>query len=283
MIITILITGVVLGVSAAATAQSTTRVVAAFYPVAYAAQHIGGPSASVENLTPAGAEPHDLELKPSDVVAIGRADVVFYLGEGFQPAVEKAVESTHAHGVDLLAGLRLRPGSDEQGRAAVDPHVWLDPLLYSRIATRIGKELGRPREAAAFAVRLRVLDREYRTGLARCRRRTIVTSHAAFGYLAARYGLSQLALEGLSPEAEPSPRALARLIVTVRRSHATTVFFETLVSPKLAETVAREAHVRAAVLDPLEGLTPDAVKHGATYFSVMGTNLTALRTALGCV
>jgi len=109
-----------------------------------------------------------------------------------------------------------------------------------------------------------------------------VTSHAAFGYLAARYGLTQLALEGLSPEAEPSPKALAQLIAEVRRSRATTVFFETLVSPKLAQTVARNAHVETAVLDPIEGLTPAAVGRGASYFTVMRENLGALRLALGC-
>ena len=258
------------------------RVVAAFYPIAYAAQEIGGPTVSVRNLTPAGAEPHDLELQPSDVVAIQRADDVFYLGEGFQPAVEKAVASAHAHGIDLLERVRLHTGKDEQGHPALDPHVWLDPLRYAGMARTIGHVLARSLATASFVARLRALDGTYRAGLARCRRRAIVTSHAAFGYLAARYGLTQTALEGLSPEAEPSPRALAKLIDTVRRSHATTVFFETLVSPKLAETVARNAHVKTAVLDPLEGLTPDSLHHGATYFTVMRSNLAALRLALGC-
>jgi zinc transport system substrate-binding protein len=271
-----------LAVVTATAAAPTRRVVAAFYPVAYAAQEIGGGSVTVRNLTPAGAEPHDLELKPSDVLTIQRADLVLYLGEGFQPAVEKAVESTHAHGVDLLAGFKLRQRKDEQGHPALDPHVWLDPLRYATMATRIGTALGRGRAAAAYVSRLRTLDAQYRNGLAHCRRKIIVTSHAAFGYLADRYGLTQLALEGLSPEAEPSPRALAKLIDEVRRTHATTVFFETLVSPKLAQTVARDAHVKTAVLDPIEGLTPDEINHGATYFTVMRANLSALRLALGC-
>jgi zinc transport system substrate-binding protein len=282
-IVTIIVIGAVPFVLAATIgAAETRRVVAAFYPVAYAAQQIGGPSVTVQNLTPAGAEPHDLELRPSDAVSIQRADLVLYLGKGFQPAVEKAVRSTHAHGVDLLAGVRLRTGRDEQGHPALDTHVWLDPMRYAEMASRIGSALGRPRATTAFLARLRALDAQYRAGLAHCQRRTIVTSHAAFGYLAARYRLVQLALEGLSPEAEPSPKALAKLIDEVRRSHATTVFFETLVSPKLAETVARDAHVRTAVLDPIEGLTPDAVSRGATYFTVMRANLATLRLALGC-
>jgi zinc transport system substrate-binding protein len=274
--------GIALGTSGLSGAGDRSQVVASFYPLAYAAEQIGGSGVSVENLTPAGAEPHDLELKTSDVVAIQKAAYVFYLGNGFQPGVEDAVASTHAHGTDLLSGLRLREGNNEQGHTAVDPHVWLDPILYARMATKIGQTLGRPRAAARFRARLRTLDTQYRAGLAHCKRRTIVTSHAAFGYLAARYKLTQLALEGITPEAEPSPKALASLIREVRRSRATTVFFETLVSPKLAETVARNAHVMTGVLDPIEGLTPDAADNGASYFTVMRSNLTALRRALAC-
>jgi zinc transport system substrate-binding protein len=196
--------------------------------------------------------------------------------------VEAAVRSAHAPAVDLLSGLQLRQGKDEDGKPATDPHVWLDPLRYARIGQRIGAALDRRQAAAAFSSRLRKLDAEYRAGLARCKRRTIVTSHAAFGYIAERYRLTQLALEGLSPEAEPSPRALADLIRQVERTHATTVFFETLVSPKLAQTVARDAGVTTAVLDPIEGLTGRSQAAGATYFTVMRSNLKALRRALGC-
>jgi zinc transport system substrate-binding protein len=277
IVVLLLLTGIV----AAATASPTRQVVAAFYPVAYAAEVIGGPTVAVTNLTPAGAEPHDIELKPSDVTTVDHAQLVLYLGEGFQPAVEKAVHSAHVPAIDLLAGQALATRKIE-GKNGLDPHVWLDPSRYAQMATTIGKALHRPRAAATFVERLQALDKTYRAGLAHCRRKTIVTSHAAFGYLSQRYGLTQLALEGLSPEAEPSPKALANLVTAVRRSGTTTVFFETLVSPKLAQTVAREAHVKTAVLDPIEGIAPNALKHGATYFTVMHANLTALRQALGC-
>jgi zinc transport system substrate-binding protein len=258
------------------------EIVAAFYPVAFAAAEIAGPGATVVDLTPSGAEPHDIELKPSDIGRIGDARLVLYFGRGFQPAVEKAVDSTHARAVDLLAGQQLVTGPGESGSTAPDPHVWLDPQRFGRIASAIGRALHRGRAARRFEARLRALDTAYRRGLEHCSRRTIVTSHAAFGYLAGRYGLRQLALQGLTPEAEPSPRAFADLIHTVQRSGATTVFFETLVSPKLARTVARDAHVETAVLDPIEGLTPAAIVRGATYFTVMRENLRALRAALGC-
>src|SRR5262249_58629723 len=145
-----------------------------------------------------------------------------------------------------------------------------------------GIALGRPAAARPLEARLRRLDAEYRQGLSHCERRELVTSHAAFGWLAARYGLEQVPLEGLTPEAEPSAKDIERLVETVRRTGATTVFAETLLSPKLAETVAREAGVKTAVLDPLEGIGKDELAQGADYFTVMRANLAALREALGC-
>lgn len=253
-------------------------IVAAFYPLAYAAERIGGPRFHVENLTPPGAEPHDLELTPRAVGRIESAAIVLYLSHGFQPAVSKAVTQARGKRIDVLAGLPLRK-SDEEGLSA-DPHVWLDPLLFARIARRIGIALHRP--ASQLITQLRPLDREYRKGLQDCARTEIVTSHAAFGYLAKRYGLTQVAITGLTPESEPSPQQLVHVVDIVRRTHATTVFFETLVSPRLAQTVAREVGARTAVLDPIEGLTPSEEKRGENYLTLMRRNLAALRQALGC-
>jgi zinc transport system substrate-binding protein len=260
------------------TGDGKRSVIAAFYPLAFAAERIAAPRFHVENLTPPGAEPHDLELTPRAVGSVENAAVVLYLGHGFQPAVSKAVEQAHGIRLDVLTGLPLRRSVDE-GLSA-DPHVWLDPLLFGRIGRRIGSVLHRP--AGAFAAELRRLDREYRTGLHACARREIVTSHAAFGYLAARYGLKQVAITGLTPESEPSPKQLVHAIGLVRRTHATTVFFETLVSPRLADTVAREVGARTAVLDPIEGLTRSEEQRGENYFSLMRHNLAALRRALEC-
>ena len=253
-------------------------VVAAFYPLAYAAEQIGGPRYHVENLTPPGSEPHDLELTPSEVARIASAGFVLYLSHGFQPAVANAVGQAQGKTVDVLAGLPLRQTS-EHGLSA-DPHVWLDPMLFSRIARKIGTVLHRPPDA--FVARLQELDRAYRAGLRTCVRREIVTSHAAFGYLGARYHLRQIPITGLTPESEPSPQQLVHVIQLVRQTHASTVFFERLVSPRLADTVAREVGAKTAVLDPIEGLTPSEQQQGGNYFSLMRRNLAALRKALGC-
>ena len=279
IVLTLTLAAALAGCGGDSTAQSRT-VVASFYPLAFAAQQIADVGTEVRNLTPPGVEPHDLELSGSDVRTIADADLVLYLGEGFQPSLEDAIESTSAHAVDLLDAVTTRAGGeDEQG---VDPHVWLDPVRYAAIATRIGKELDRSPEAERFAAKLRALDRELRQGLSSCERHEIVTSHAAFGYLAERYGLQQVAITGITPEAEPTPRDLEKVVRQVRAAGATTVFFETLVSPRLAETVAREVGAKTAVLDPLEGLTDEEAAGGEDYFSVMRENLAALRKALGC-
>lgn len=246
-----------------------TTVVAAFYPLAWAAARIGGDDVEVKNLTPAGAEPHDIELTPRDVEAILDADLVLYAGGGFQPAVEDALADRADGSLDVLAG-------------DSDPHVWLDPVRFASIVVEIGAALGRSEPAAALAGELERLDGEFRSGLESCERSEIVTTHAAFGHLAARYGIEQLSLTGTAPEAEPSPRELERLVDEVRSSGATTVFAEPLVSDRLAETVARETGATVATLDPVEGLSDERLAAGEDYLSVMRDNLVALRAALGC-
>jgi zinc transport system substrate-binding protein len=250
-------------------------VVASFYPLAYAAEEVGDGRVDVTNLTPAGSEPHDLEVSPQDVAAIREADLVLLLGRDFQPQLEDAAGSGRRV-LRLLdtPGLALHPNGD--------PHVWLDPLRYAKIVGRVGQALREPAAAARLQERLRALDREYAKGLAHCERHEIVTSHEAFGYLAERYGLEQVAITGLSPEVEPEPAKLQQVVELVRMRGVTTIYFETLVSPRIAETVARETGASTAVLDPIEGLTKDELAHGDDYFSLMRKNLRTLREGLGC-
>ena len=258
-------------------------VVASFYPVFEAAQRVGGDDAAVTNLTPAGAEPHDLELSSRQVDRIEDAALVFYLGQDFQPGIERAAERATGTAVDLLdADLGLIPG---------DPHFWLDPTLLKKAVERVtaayveydrARATGYEERSAAYVRELDELDTAYREGLRTCDRRLIVTSHAAFGYLARQYGLTQKAVAGLSPESEPEAGQLAALAREVRAEGVTTIFSETLVSPRVAETLAREAGVGTSVLNPLEGLTEEEAAAGETYSSIMRENLAALRAALGC-
>jgi zinc transport system substrate-binding protein len=253
------------------------QVVAGFYPLAFAAQEVAGNRVEVTNLTPAGGEPHDVELSPRDVERIRSADLVLYAGGGFQPALEEAADGAEGATVEVLDGLDLR---EEDGEA--DPHVWLDPVRFAQVVERIGAELGGEAPARQLASQLRALDGEYREGLADCDRHELVTAHDAFGYLADRYGLEVIPIAGLAPEVEPTPRDLEEIAELVEDRGVTTVFVEPLLSPEIGETVAREAGVATAVLNPLEGLTEEELARGENYLSVMRANLEALRAGLGC-
>jgi zinc transport system substrate-binding protein len=266
------------------------HVVASFYPLAEAAAKVGGADVAVENLTRPGAEPHDLELSTRQVDDLLDADLAVVMGRGFQPDVEDTADHRDGGTVVALDALGLGGKVSEEG-TGLDPHVWLDPARMQDIVVAVADGLAKaePEQEPAFGLRAAVFGHEiddliarYRTGLATCRSRTIVTSHAAFGWLAKAFGLEQESISGLSPEQEPDPRRLARLVDLVRDRHVTTVFTESLVSPKVAETLAREAGVRTAVLDPLEGLSKARIGAGEDYVSVMDDNLAKLRTALGC-
>jgi zinc transport system substrate-binding protein len=260
---------------AAGSPNGKETVVASFYPLAFAAQEIGGDRVDVKNLTPAGAEPHDLEVSPRNVAELQDADLVLLLGHDFQPQLEDAA----GNGGNVLRlldtpGLDLHPNGD--------PHVWLDPVRYGKIVARIGQALGNKAAADRLLARLHALDQEYRRGLANCERHDVVTSHEAFAYLAERYGLKQIPVTGLTPEAEPQPQDLAHVVELARERGVTTVYFETLVSPRIAETVARETGAKTAVLDPIEGLTQEETDRRENYFTRMRANLRSLREGLGC-
>jgi zinc transport system substrate-binding protein len=279
----------VAGCGARANSGGRPKIAAAFYPLAWLAEQVGGSHFYVQNLTRPGAEPHDLELTPRQVIDVGEAKLAFYV-KGVQPAVDKAVrEHGERHALDAESLVPTLPApQDEAHDGAADPHLWLDPTRFATVATALGERLasidapnaGTYRSRAAqVAARLVALDGEFRTGLRRCARKDIVTGHSAFGYLAARYGLRQIGVSGLDPEAEPSPSRVAELTALVRRTGATTVFTETLASPKTAATLAQEAGVRTAVLDPVEGVRPGSRDD---YFSIMRRDLATLRTALEC-
>lgn len=259
--------------SGGGTGDGRVRVVAGFARLAELAERVGGERVAVTDLTPLGAEPHDIELSSDDIDEVDDADVMFYLGGGFQPGLEEASRRA-GRAVDLL--------TPQDGD---DPHIWLDPPRYAEAASVVAKALvaadpagagGYRQRAAALREELAVLDRDMAAGLAECRRREIVTAHDAFGHLARRYELVPEPITGISPEAEPDPARLAELADLVREKGVTTIFTERLLSPRVAEALAREAGVGVAVLDPLEG------RLDGGYAAAMRTNLAALRAALGC-
>ena len=277
-------------------------VVTGAYPLEYAIARVGGDHVKVLNLTQAGADPHDLELSPRQVGEITDAVLVVYL-KGFQPALDDAVaanppaqvlEVSQAGRVDLSATEAGHEGETAQEHAAhdhgpTDPHFWLDPTRLAGTGDAIADELAALDPANADAYRtnaqalrtdLTALDEQFRTGLATCRNRDLVTAHEAFGYLAAAYDLHQVGIAGVGAESEPSPRQMADLVQHVKDSGATTVYTEVLIPPDVARTIADEAGAQTAVLDPLEGLTADNADED--YISIMEKNLETLRTGQGC-
>ena len=281
--------------SGAGTKGSGTQVVASFYPFAFVAQEVGGAHVSVDNLTSPGVEPHDLELKPKQVGSVQDADLIIF-EKHFQPAVDEAFDQSgrdDKDSIDVADLVKLHPlpeGSDEgHVHDEDDPHVWLDPVNMIAVteAVRVRLSAIDPDHAAAYTknaatltAKLKALDTSFSTGLATCATMKIVTSHAAFGYLAKRYGLEQVAIAGIDPSNEPSPAQLADITNLVRKDKITTIFTEELVSPAIASTVAQETGAKTATLDPIEGLSDETADEN--YLTLMAKNLAVIEKANNC-
>jgi len=292
------------GAEPAAAGGGGITVVASFYPLEWLSRQVAGDLATVSGLTPPGAEPHEYELTPADVAAVSEADVVVYL-DTLQPAVDAAVEQQagdrafdagSSADLDLVfaAGEDLEDGDGEHAEdgadgSVTDPHFWHDPMRMAAVGDALAERLGRAdaahaatytANAAALRTQLEELDGEFRTGLATCASRDVVTSHSAFGYLAEAFGLQQVGISGLAPDEEPAPSALTDATAFVRAHGVSTIYFETLVSPAVAETVARETGAQTRQLDPIEGLT-DA-SQGDDYLELMRSNLASLEAGQQC-
>lgn len=287
--------------SAAAGGTGKFDVVASFYPMAFLAEQIGGDHVSVTSLTEPGQEPHDLEISAQQTAQLQESDAVLYL-KNLQPSVDDAVAqseirtkidaatltSLEEHGNEV--GGHAAEHDDEHGEEAggKDPHIWLDPVRYAEVAKGVGAafEKADPDHAAAYKAntaalvkKLDALNTEFEKGLAHTDSKVFITTHAAFGYLAERYGLTEEAINGLDPESEPSANRVKDLEKMAKADGVTTVFYETLVSDKTAKTIASDAGLKTDVLDPIEGITKKS--RGTDYFAVQQANLKALQGALG--
>jgi zinc transport system substrate-binding protein len=271
-------------------------VVTSFYPLYEFTRQVAGPAARVVSLVPPGVEPHDWEPSPQDLTLIREARLFVYNGAGLEPWVSRLEDARASSGpvmVRATEGIPLLTASQsgDHGEPAPDPHVWLDPVLAQSMVETIRAALVRadPAHAATYAenargftAKLQALHEAFRAGLEDCARTEIVTSHAAFGYLARRYGLTVVPVMGLAPESEPTPAQLASIVRFAREKKVKYIFFETLVGPKLAETLAREVGAQILVFNPVEGLTPEEEAAGRGYVALMEENLKNLRLALDC-
>ncbi|PNE42241.1 metal ABC transporter substrate-binding protein [Streptomyces noursei] len=298
-----------LGLSACSTTASgrtddgKLKVAASFYPMQFLAEQIGGSHVEVSNLTKPGVEPHDLTLTPKQTGQLSESGAIVYL-KGLQPAVDDAVaQSGVQHIADAAKLTRMETHGPEvdghhhttgdnhahsESEPGQDPHIWLDPVKFAEVAKGVNTTLAEadPKHKADYqkntdvlVKKLDALNKEFADGLKNRASDTFITTHAAFGYLAERYGLTEEAISGLDPESEPSANRIKDLHTLAQEHHVSTVFFETLANPATAKTLAGDLHLKTDVLDPLEGITDKS--RGKDYFSVVRANLAALQKALG--
>ena len=276
-------------------ADNTLKVAASYYPLYDFARNVGGDKVSVINMTPAGSEPHDYDPSPQSLIDAHSAKVFIYNGGQMEPWVDsfitdythttvkanKDIEMLEVHGDD---------GHDHD-HGATDPHFWLDPVIARQIVNNIRDGLSQSdpdnkdyyaANAASYNQKLVELDTRFTSGLEACTLDTVVSSHSAFSYLADRYGFIATSIAGIEPDDEPSPAKMAELTNIVRQKNIKYVFFESLVSPRLAETIASEAGAQTLIFDPIEGLSQEDQDKGRDYISVQYDNLENLRKALDC-
>ncbi|MBE8469940.1 metal ABC transporter substrate-binding protein [Streptomyces justiciae] len=287
--------------SAAAGNSDKFDVVASFYPMAYLAEQIGGDHVNVTSLTEPGQEPHDLEISAKQTAQLQESDAVLYL-KNLQPSVDDAVAQSEVktkidaaslttlekHGNEVGGHAAEHDDHEDEEMSGLDPHIWLDPVRYAQVAEGVSKAFEKAdpdhaadykKNTAALVKKLDGLNTQFEDGLKNTRTKVFITTHAAFGYLAERYGLTEEAINGLDPESEPSAARVKDLEKMAKADGVTTVFYETLVSDKTAKTIASDANLKTDVLDPIEGITSKS--KGDDYFQVMESNLKALQSALG--
>lgn len=269
------------------------KVAASFYPLYFMAAEIGGAKAEAVNIMPAGAEPHDYEPTARELAKMANSRLIILNGGGFEAWSDNLKKNIDPGQTTIIAvGEELTEEAKTDGQKNLDPHAWLAPPLAEKMVEKIAQSFEQVdplnknyyrANAEALKSKLNDLHNAYKQGLANCAKKNIITSHAAFGYLAKSYGFNQTSITGPSPDAEPTPAELAEIIKYVRDNEIKFIFFESLASPKLAETVAAEVGAKMLALNPLEGLSDEELAQGKNYLSLMRDNLINLQIALACL
>lgn len=280
-----------------------------FYPLEFLASRLTNTDYDVFPVISSGVEPHDFEPSPHDIVRLQEADIFFYNGLGFEPWVERITPTLLEHGVTVIDASALLDASSvsfldlhsadtidsddsaEEEHGQFDPHYWLDPRLFADLAEEIKNQLAHqyPEDAPLFSSNNRVVQADiaavyarYKQRLAHCDLDTVIVSHDAFGYLSRQFGFQVISIAGFSPQVQPSAKRLGELATLAKEQGIKTIFFESLVSPKLSETLASEIGATTAVLDPIEGISAADRAKGIDYVKIMEKNLDALAAAMQC-
>jgi len=277
----------------ASLSPSRIKIVTSFYPLFFLANEIGKDNVDVTTITPPGAEPHEYELTAQDIVSISRSDILILHGllEPWAENIQKNLQKSSVNILNVGKLISTQTYTNESDEESIDPHVWLSPLKTKTMAELITKQIITidpenehvyTNNNAILQEKLDILHKSFSDELKDCNLHTIVTTHAAFGYMASEYNFRQLPIYGLSPDGEPSLQSLATISDFAKNTGVKYIFFETLVSPKLAETIAIEIGAKTLVLNPLEGLSTQEINDGSNYFTEMQNNLRNLKIALAC-
>jgi zinc transport system substrate-binding protein len=298
-----IISGVLLLGAGSARLEARVKVLTSIFPLQEFATAVAGDRGEVALFLPPGASVHTWQPRPGDILRLASSDLFISVGSGLEPwlsDVLRVVPSGRVHSLEVsreLPLVRAAGGEDEEGggehhHGPFDPHIWLDLGLDRTIVDRIAGALSAidpegasyfEKNAAAYKELLLRMDARFKEGLKDCRLREIVVAgHAAFGYLVRRYGLVQVALFGLSPDSQATPKQMMRIIDDCLKAGIRTVFFENSVPPDLARTLAAEIGGRVLVLSSGHNLTRDEMRRGVTFLDLMERNLQSLRQGLGC-
>lgn len=275
------------------TKENKILITTSFYPLYFLTKEITGDSAEVINLTKTGGEPHDYEPNTKDIMTIENSQLLIVNGAFFESWLSKFDNEINPNNKQILkvaenlADLKF----EEDGTLETDAHVWLDPVLAQKEVELINEKLKAidpsnaeiyQENAEKLLQKLTDLHNGFKLGLANCQNDKVITSHAAFAYLAKRYGFQQIAIQGLNPDEDPSPAKIAATTKLARKNKVRHIFFETLVSPKISKTIAKEIGAETLVFNPIEGLSIEEEQSGKNYFSIQRENLANLRLALNC-
>lgn len=276
------------------------KVYTTIYPVYDFTRNVGGDKVEVHNLLPPGTDSHQWEPKPEEMIKVNKADVFIYGLESWKDNILKNTDRTRTVVVDTSKGIDLLGGIDGHSDAhhhtgekvdsdSSDPHIWLDPLNACMMVDNITEGLIQADpankeyyhdNAGKYKEKLFELDREYQSTLSGFKEKKFVVSHDAFGYLAGKYGLQQVPIRGLNADVEPTPARMAEIVELIRKNRIEYIFYESLISPKVSETIARETGAKTLVLNPIDGLTREEISKGKTYLSIMEENLKNLKMSL---
>ena len=294
--------GCLFGGAANAAAEVRVRIETSVFPLKEFAASVAGERGQVRLLLPPGAGVHTWQPRAGDLIRLAECDLFIFIGADLEPWVPDVMRGLAGRKIETLEaarGLDLIREPEDGGhgrggerREAFDPHVWLDLEVAGRIVDLIRDRLSAiepegasvyRRNAEAYREKLRVLDLKLKTELGTCPGKTfILAGHAAFGYLARRYGLDQVALYGLSPDSQPTPGRLIDVVGLARKKGIKVIFFETAASPDVAKALSRELGARTLVLNPGHNLTRAEIKMGVGFFDIMEENLRNLKDGLGC-